>query len=335
MKIGIIGLAQSGKTTIFNAITGRNVSSFDTQMHNAVVDVKDPRIVELSKIFQPEKTVFPRIEFIDSGAYQGMSEKQFIAQLRKSDGIVKVLRGFEHEDKKPNPKDDLEMINSELIIADMEVAQKRIEKLSRGVKKLTKEEEREKELLEKILSYLEKEELPIFDMSEDDEKIIRGFGFLTLKPSIVVLNLEEGSNMEFTSPYGEEVIKIYGKTEEEIAQLDEEDREEFLKDAGIDEPAIDKMIRSVFSSLGLILFFTVGKDEVRGWPIKRGTIAVNAAGEIHSDIQRGFIKAQVIHYDTFMKYKNMKDARDNGELRLEGKEYVVKDGDIIEFRFNV
>ncbi len=332
MLIGIIGPEQSGKTTIFNALTGRDVSSFDTQMHQAVVDVKDHRIEKLSEIFEPHRTIFPKIEFIDSGAYQGMSEKQFIAELRKTDGIIKVIKGFDC-----NIDDEIGLLNTGLILADLEIAKNRLERLSKGIKKLTKEEEKEKKLLEKIISDLENEKIPdISDFNEDDIKLIKGFGFLTLKPSIIVINIKDGDKeKDYKSPYGEEVINIYGETEKEISLLDEEDRKEFLEDAGIKEPAINRMIRSIYSSLGLISFFTVGKDEVRGWPIKKGTIAVDAAGEIHSDIKRGFIKAQVIDYDTFMQYKSMKEARNAGVLRLEGKEYIVKDGDIIEFRFNV
>jgi GTP-binding protein YchF len=361
LKIAITGLANSGKTTIFNALTGMNLettiyATVTAEPHFGVVKVPDSRVDSLSRIYTPKKTTYATVEYIDYiGLTKGdMEQNRKVFDLVKdADAVVHVVRGFADESvthplTTVDPLRDAETVELEMIFGDLELVDKRLERMEQGMKRGKKPDESEKKLLLKCKEILEGEK-PLRDteFSEDEDRAMRHLQFMSIKPVVIVLNIGEkemhaeetrslvsGLEASFAGRQVK-VVDLCGKIEMEIAQLPHEEAGGFLEDLGIKEPALNKLIHVSYDLLGLISFLTTGEDEVRAWTIRRGTHAQRAAGKIHSDIERGFIRAEVISFDDFMSHGSMAAAREKGLLRLEGKTYEVKDGDIINFRFNV
>ena len=369
MKLAIIGLSNSGKTTVFNALTGQNLETtiyptVSGEPHFGVVKVPDQRIDRLAEIYKPKKVTHATVEYVD---YIGLT-KGDVEQNRKvfdlvkdADAIVHVVRAFDddavsHPMNEVNPLRDIEAVELELIFGDLEFVEKRLARMAEGSRRGKKPDEKERKLLQKCRDSLEKE-VPLRDtvFDEEEEKTMRPLQFVSIKPEVVVLNVgEHALGSEEVAGIGKEIegyfeskhrgssvkplhssLALCGKIEMEIAQLPPGEAKAFLDDLGILEPALNKLIHVSYSLLGLISFLTVGEDEVRAWTVTKGTVAHKAAGKIHSDIERGFIRAEVVHYEDFIACGNMHTARDKGLLRLEGKTYEVRDGDIINFRFNV
>jgi GTP-binding protein YchF len=365
VRLAITGLSNSGKTTIFNALTGQNLETtiyptISGEPTYGVVKVPDQRVDKLAEIYKPKKITYATVEYID---YIGLT-KGDVAQNRKVfdlikdvDAIVHVVRAFEddsvlHPMNEVNHLRDIETLELELIFGDLELIEKRLARIEEGSKKGKKPNLAEMSLLLKCKDVLEKE-IPLrgISFSDEEQKIMRHLQFVSTKPEVVVINVAEGElNAEkalhlqkVAEKYFLEkglsettkVVTLCGKIEMEIAQLNPAEAREFLDDLGIEEPALNKLIHLSYELLGLISFLTCGEDEVRAWTIKKGTNAQQAAGKIHSDIERGFIRAEVIRFDDFISSGSMSAARDKGLLRLEGKTYEVRDGDIINFRFNV
>ena len=344
MKVGLIGHRGAGKTTIFNMLTGlqAQVGGFagKEEVHLGVIKGPDARIDKLSAIFKPKKTTYAEIRFTDFPPSQGEEELKsnsaLVTQMREVDAITLVLRDF---DAGANPMKDLNALLTEMILADLTVVENR-----RGRLKKEKARPLEEALLERCAVALENEEsLRNLDFTADEENLASGFGFLSRKPLLVIFNrseekasvpLETGHQQELARR-GLQGLALAGKVEMEIAQLDENDRAAFLQEIGIEEPARERFIRVSYALLDLISFFTTGEDEVRAWTIAQGTMARKAAGRIHSDIERGFIRAEVVAYDDFIIHGSEAKCKEAGKLRLEGKDYPVKDGDIIHFRFAV
>jgi GTP-binding protein YchF len=361
MKTAIIGLANSGKTTIFNALTGLNleVTNYPTlsgDSHTGVVRVPDPRITRLAEMFKPKKTTQATVEYID---YLGLTKgdmdqnRKVFDLIRDADAIVHVVRAFADESivhpmGSINPRRDAETVELEMIFGDLELVDKRLERMEQGAQRGKKPDEAEQKMLVKCKEALERETaLRDLDFTEEEQKAMRSLQFMSIKPQLIVLNVaEEEMNTTGTTAATAElqgffsgrqvrVVDLCGKIEMEIAQLSSDEAEAFLEDLGIAEPALNRLIRLSYELLGLISFLTAGEDEVRAWTIRKGTDAQRAAGKIHSDIERGFIRAELVAYDDFITHGSMSAARDKGLVRLEGKTYEVKDGDIINFRFNV
>ncbi|MGH7825272.1 MAG: redox-regulated ATPase YchF [Candidatus Binatia bacterium] len=344
MKVGLIGHRGAGKTTIFNMLTGlqAQVGRFGTkeEVHLGVIKVPDERIDKLSQIFKPKKTTYAEIRFTDFPPSQGednlKNNNALVTQMRDVDAIALVLRNFDSEG---DPLKQLNDLVTEMILADLAVVENRRTRL-----KKEKSRPLEEALLERCVRALEDEQsLRNLNFTPDEESLLSGFGFLSRKPLLVLFNQSEEqaghaldtSLQEELRRRGLEGLALAGKVEMEIAQLDETDRAAFLKDIGIVEPARDRFIRASYHLLNLISFFTTGEDEVRAWTITQGTVARKGAGRIHSDIERGFIRAEVIAYNEFVALGSEAKCKEAGKLRLEGKDYVVQDGDIIHFRFAV
>jgi len=355
MKIGLIGLPSVGKTTIFNLLTSTKAVTGTYGLKEANVGmaiVPDRRIDFLKKMYNPKKTSYAQIEFIDiAGVIPGSSARKFLDEVRDCDAIVHVVRAFEnvnvpHINDGKKPADDLESLDVELLFADLELLDKRIERIKTG-KKIKKEQQEELVLLERLYKYLEDGgDLRQVEISDEEEIQLRAYNFLTEKPKIVVINLDEMQFKNNDYPNKKEVadiceskempqIEICGQLEAEIEELSDEDKEIFMEDLNLEETGIERLAKVVYSHLGLISFFTVGEDEVKAWTIKKDTIARKAASKIHSDIERGFIRAEVVKYNNLEELGSMAKVKEQGLFRLEGKEYIVEDGDIINFRFNV
>jgi hypothetical protein len=356
MRLGIIGLPQTGKTTLFNALTRgtqpTGAASGKMEMHTAVVDVPDQRVDVLSGMFKPKKTIYAKVTYVDIAGLDGSASKGGISgnllnQLAQMDGFIHVVRAFEDENvphvrETIDPLRDIQAMDSELVLNDLISTERKIEHLAEEKKKGAGRDkgliERESELFNRLHQALS-EEIPLRDMeiSTEEEKLLSGFGFLSRKPLLIVLNLAEGQSApQITYPHKHsQVVALQGKLEMDIAQLSEEEAKLFLAEYGIDEPSLNRMIRYSYDLLGLESFFTVGPDEVRAWTVRRGAFAPEAAGEIHTDLQKGFIRAEVIAYDDLMAAGGMTEAKAKGKYRLEGKEYIVKDGDILNIRFNL
>ena len=361
MKTAIIGLANSGKTTIFNALTGLNieVTTFPTlsgEPHTGVVRVPDERLKRLTEIYKPKKTTQATVEYID---YLGLTKgdmaqnRKVFDLIRDVDAIVHVVRGYADESivhpmGSIDPRRDAETIELEMIFGDLELVDKRLERMEEGAKRGKKPGEEEQKLLIRCKEALENETaLRDMDFSEEEQKAMRSLQFMSIKPQLIVLNVaEEEMDTAGTKTTTDDlrnffkgrqvrVLNLCGKIEMEIAQLAADEARAFLDDLGIAEPALNKLIHLSYELLGFISFLTSGEDEVRAWTIRKGTDAQKAAGKIHSDIERGFIRAEVVAYDDFVTHGSMPAAREKGLVRLEGKSYAVKDGDIINFRFNV
>ena len=342
MKVGLIGHRGAGKTTIFNMLTGMQaqVGGFaKEEVHLGVIKVPDERIDRLSQIYKPKKTTYAEIRFTDfppQAEDNLKSNNALVMQMREVDAIALVLRDFEPGS---SPIRDLNDLLTEMILADLAVVENRRSRL-----KKEKGRPQEEGLLARCAEALENEQsLRTLSFSSEDENLLSGFGFLSRKPVLVLFNQAEDKAGQFLAvAYQEELqrrglegLALAGKVEMEIAQLDERDRAAFLQEIGIAEPARDRFIRASYHLLNVISFFTGGEDEVRAWTITQGTHARQAAGKIHSDIERGFIRAEVIAYADFIAHGSEAKCKEAGKLRLEGKDYVVKDADIIHFRFAV
>ena len=357
LRIAIVGLAEVGKTTLFHILTraqGAQAAPSKTELHVGVVAVPDPRLDRLSTMYQPKKTVHAAIEYLDApGSVIELvrSGSRAAAAIREVDALAHVVRAF-HNDAVPppggevNPKSDLETTDLELVLSDLAVVEKRLERLEKDVKRQKNPAlEREAQVVEKCRAALEKQTpLREVEFSEEEAKLIRGFTFLSLKPMLYVLNLDEGEAARaeaaeaFAAQMGLErrprtaVTAVCGKVEAELAELPEAEAAEFMASYGLKESALARFIRTGYRLLDLISFFTVGEDECRAWTIRAGSTALDAAGEIHTDIQKGFIRAEVVSYEHLVAAGSLAEARAHGHLKLEGKEYVVHDGEVVHFR---
>jgi GTP-binding protein YchF len=348
----------TGKSTLFRLLTGADVQAHAARGEGqvGVSKVPDPRLQRLAEMYKPRKVVPATIEYLDlAGVEKGSAAKALpLEQLRVTDALAHVVRAFRddtvpHGEGSIDPARDAATMETELILADHSIAERRIEKLALQVKKTHRDEDKEElELIRKVLSQLE-QDIPLrnVDFTERERYRLRGFTLLSLKPLLIVVNADEadasrlhegpaGFGLDsFASRPATGVVVLSGKIEEEISQLDPDDAAAFRSELGIQEPALDRMIRGSYDLLGKISFFTVGEDECRAWTIDRATPARRAAGSIHSDIEKGFIRAEVVAYEELMDAGSWNTARERGTLRLEGKEYPIKDGDISHFRFNV
>ena len=353
MKLGIIGLPQTGKTTIFNALTRQDqptVMSGRMEVHNAVVDVPDTRINHLAEIYNPKKVTYAKVTYADIAGLEGRGQGDLSGPLRNElgtmDAFIHVVRCFEdkmvpHPAESIDPARDIEAMNTELLLNDLITVERKLERLGEEKGKGGRDKDaiqREITLFTRLQEHLnEGAPLRTMDLSVEDIKMISGYQFLTRKLMLVVLNLAEGQpEPDVSAAAGElKVVGIQGKLEMELAQMPEDEAAEFLAEYGITEPGLNRMIRESYDLLGLQSFFTVGEDEVRAWTVLRGTVARKAAGAVHSDIERGFIRAEVTPWEDLIRLGSLAACRDQGILRLEGKEYLVEDGEVIHFRFNV
>ena len=359
MKVALIGLSNSGKTTVFNALTGLTVDTtvyptISGEPNIGVVKVPHSEIDMLSEIYRPKKTTYATIEYLDYiGLTRGdLKQNRKVFDLIKDvDAIVHVARAFYDESiihpmETINPVRDVETVELELIFADLAFIETRLERIEEGKNRGKKPDETEKKLLLKCKDFLLKETaLRDVEFTNEEMKVMRPLQFLSTIPKVIVLNSgERDGDTEYAKTLeasllnrypSADVLTLCGKIEMEISQLPDDERKPFLEELGIEEPASNRLIRTCYQLLGLISFITVGEDEVRAWTVRSNTNAVIAAGKIHSDIERGFIRAEVISYDDFIASGSMHTAREKGLLRLEGKTYEVQDGDIINFRFNV
>jgi len=354
MRLGIIGLPQSGKTTVFNALTRGNqpvtTSGGRFDVRTAVVDVPDPRVDRLSAMFKPKKTIYAKVTYADIAGLEGSKSAisgALLNQLSQMDGFVHVVRSFE-DPSVPHPAGsvdalrDITGMDAELLLNDLIAVERRQERLAEERKKGAGRDkatvDREIALFERFHAALSTEQpLRELEISPEDEKNLAGFGFLTRKPLLVLLNLSEGQaapQVEYAQPRTA-LAALQGKLEMDLAQLEPDDAQIFMEEYGITELGLDRVIHLSYDLLGLQSFFTVGEDEVRAWTVNRGATALEAAGTIHTDLAKGFIRAEVVTYDDLVTLGGLSEARGKGKLRLEGKEYIVKDGEIVHIRFNL
>ncbi len=357
MRLGIIGLPNSGKTTIFNALTRSKLptgaaTSGLFEVHTAVVSVPDQRVDRLKAMYNPKKTTYTQVTYVDIGGLDkgigdGGLKGQFRNELAQLDGFLHVVRTFE-DPNIPHPYDtvdaarDVEALDGELLLSDLVMVESRLEKLDAEIKRKGRTMEKaqldEIEMMKRLKVALE-DSIPLrdLDLSDDEMKPYRGYGFLTLKPALIVLNANENTkDSGFTYEHqNAQVVALQGRIEDELAQLDPEDAAIFMEEYGITELSASKVIRLSYELMNIHSFFTVGEDEVRAWSVRIGATAPEAAGVIHSDLQKGFIRAEVFNYEDLITLGSEAALRTAGKFKLEGKEYVVKNGDIVHIRFNV
>jgi len=355
MRIAIIGLPQSGKTTLFDAVTGRHEQpgayAAPGSVHIAVVPVPDPRVEALAAILQPKKATHASLEFLDlAGLFTGEKPNpDALAAMRQADALVKVVRAFP-SDAVPHPKGsidpcrDLSEIDGELFVTDLDIIERRIEALRHSVRHPTPKQEEEKAelaLLERCRAQLDAVgALDQLDLTDDERKALRGYTFLTQKPAIIVLNVGEGQVRDeaLAASLGERrepILALCADMENELRALDPDERKPFMDDLGLDELRAPRVVAAVLEAMGLLSFFTANEKELRAWLLPRGSTALEAAGHIHTDLAKGFIRAEVVAADDLCRLGSLKDVKAHGKLRLEGKDYVVQDGDVLQIRFAV
>jgi hypothetical protein len=354
MKLALIGPPQSGKSTLFSAITGHRLDpGHGAVEHVATVNVPDERLDYLFQVYKTKKKTPAHLELLDvpgnslADANGQAAFRKSMDSVRRCDGILMVVRAFESEAVvkyrgRIDPQADLEELHTELIFSDLEQIVTRIQKLGKSIQKPSKthdEEVRELTMMRRVQEALEAERPVAGEIHNEEERgISASFGFLTLKPVIAVININENDAAKpppFEAPHAEATIAFSAEIEAEISQLPEGDRTSFLSDLGLTEPAGIRLVKACYNALGLISFLTIGNDEVRAWTIKRNTPAIEAAGKVHTDMQRGFIRAETASFAEVKAHKDVKGAKNAGKVRLEPKHYIVQDGDVINFRFNV
>lgn len=352
MKIGIVGLPQSGKTTVFNAASGKTetVGDYSKAAHRAIIKIPDPRLDRLFELVSPGKATHAEIDYIDLCAFSGKGKQTDKASidipqdLHYADALMVVVKCFASE---ADPENNLNLFIEELILSDQIIVERNLEKQRRTAQLAANKEARmQVDILQKCLNHLE-DATPLsqIDFESNEIGLIDIYKFLSIKPVLVVLNIAEedlgtedkwlGQFKKFEIPGVREFVAICGKIEMELAQLDSDDRDEFLKDLGIENPAMAMLIQKSYGLMGLISFFSVSEPEVRAWTVRSGTSARKAAGQVHTDMEKGFIRAEVVKFEDFDKFGSMSAAKEAGKYRLEGKDYIVQDGDVIFFRFNV
>ncbi len=356
MQLGIIGLPQSGKTTLYKALTraevNTEISSGHMEVHTSVVDVPDPRVDQLTEIYKPKKVVRTKVTYADIAGLDGSAGKEglpgaLINQLAQMDGYLHVVRQFEspvvaHISGSIDPLRDIQTMDTEFILNDLIMVERRLERLReehrRGVARPREQVQAEIDVFERLLAVLSEEKpLRHYNFTSEEDKLLASFGFLSRKPQIIVLNQsEDQAELNFKSPHPHtDVVSLPAKLEMDIAALPPEDAAIFMEEYGIQETSLERLIRLSYDLLGLQTFFTAGEKEVHAWTLRRGGTAKDAAGVIHSDFEKGFIRAEIVSFEDMITYGSTAEARNKGRLRVEGKTYPMVDGDIIEVRFNI